>query len=160
MNLARRPIESNHIKDLLRELKRHERDMVQLLGEFVRCESPSHDKQAVDRFGRLVANEWRKRGAKVRIVRQAERGNHVRAEIDPKGRRPPGQIMVLGHIDTVYPLGALAKTPFRVWGGRAWGPGTFDMKGGLVLALFAIDALRALGIPQRKRVVFLWNSDE
>ena len=58
---------------------------------------------------------------------------------------PAGQILVLGHLDTVYPLGTLAKMPFRVAGGRAWGPGTFDMKGGLVLALFAIDALKADG---------------
>jgi glutamate carboxypeptidase len=68
--------------------------------------------------------------------------------------------MVLGHLDTVYPLGTLAKMPFRVARGRAWGPGTFDMKGGLVLALFAVDALRALEIQPKKRFVFLWTSDE
>ena len=50
--------------------------------------------------------------------------------------------------------------PFRVRGGKAWGPGTFDMKGGLVLALAAVDALRAVGAGPRKRVVFLWTSDE
>jgi glutamate carboxypeptidase len=60
----------------------------------------------------------------------------------------------------VYPLGTLAKMPFRVGQGRAWGPGTFDMKGGIVLALHAVDALRALGIQPTKRFVFLWTSDE
>ena len=68
--------------------------------------------------------------------------------------------MVLGHLDTVYPLGRFEKNPFRVSGGRAWGPGTFDMKGGLVLAMFAVDALRALGVAPAKRLVFLWTSDE
>src|ERR1700684_469608 len=68
--------------------------------------------------------------------------------------------MIMGHLDTVYPLGTLARTPFRVRGGRAWGPGTFDMKGGLVLALFAVDALQVCGIQANKRFVFLWTSDE
>jgi glutamate carboxypeptidase len=67
---------------------------------------------------------------------------------------------VLGHLDTVYPLGTLAKMPFRVTRKRAWGPGTLDMKGGLVLALFAVDALRTPRIPLRKRLVLLWTSDE
>ena len=67
---------------------------------------------------------------------------------------------MLGHLDTVYPIGTIAKMPFRVMGGRAWGPGTFDMKGGLVLALAAVDALWAVGAGPRKRVVFLWTSDE
>jgi len=146
---------------ILRELKNREKHMVRLLGDFVRCESPSHNKAAVDRFGAIVAREWRRRGAKVRILRNSSRGNHVRAEVWlGRGRRPRRQLMVLGHMDTVYPLGTLAKMPFRVSGGRAWGPGTFDMKGGLVLALFAVDALKATGIKPNKRLVFFWNSDE
>jgi glutamate carboxypeptidase len=149
------------MRKILRELKNREKDMVRLLGDFVRCESPSHDKATVDRFGAIVAREWRRRGANVRILRNVSRGNHVRAEIWLGGGRPPReQIMVLGHMDTVYPAGTLAKMPFRVSGGRAWGPGTFDMKGGLVLALFAVDALKATGIKPSKRLVFLWTSDE
>jgi glutamate carboxypeptidase len=149
------------MRKIFRALKNREKDMVRLLGNFVRCGSPSHHKPAVDRFGVIVAREWRRRGAKVRILRNVSRGNHVRAEIWlGGGRAPRQQIMVLGHMDTVYPLGTLAKMPFRVSGGRAWGPGTFDMKGGLVLALFAVDALKATGIKPSKRLVFLWTSDE
>jgi glutamate carboxypeptidase len=88
----------------------------------------------------------------------------VRAELWLGEGRPAGQILILGHLDTVYPLGTLAKMPFRVSAGRAWGPGTFDMKGGLVMALFAVDALRAAGFDRhsqpRKRIAFLWTSDE
>jgi glutamate carboxypeptidase len=149
------------MRKILRELKNREKDMVRLLGDFVRCESPSHDKAAVDRFGVIVAREWRRRGAKVRILRNPSRGNHLRAELWlGQGRPPRQQIMVLGHMDTVYPAGTLAKMPFRVSGGRAWGPGTFDMKAGLVLALFAVDALKATGTKTSKRLVFLWTSDE
>ncbi len=134
--------------------------MVRLLGQFVRAESPSTDKAAVDRFGRLVAAEWRRRGAHVRILRQRACGNHVRAELFPGRRRPRGQILILGHLDTVYDVGTLARMPFRIARGRAWGPGTFDMKSGLVIALCAVDALRRAGLRPSRRLVFLWTSDE
>jgi len=145
---------------LLRAVKSREKEMVRLLEKFVRCESPSRDKRAVDKMGQLVAAEWRRRGANVQILRQLERGNHVWAELWAGEGKPAKQILVLGHLDTVYPKGTLAKTPFRVAGGRAWGPGTFDMKAGLVLALFAADALQMASIRLRKRIVFLWTSDE
>jgi glutamate carboxypeptidase len=148
------------MRRLQREALRNQKKIVRLLGQFVRCESPSHNKAAVDRLGRMVAGEWRRRGAKVRILRQTKRGNHLRAELCLGGGRPTGQILILGHLDTVYPLGTLAKMPFRVKSGRAHGPGTFDMKSGLVLALAAVDALRAAGLRPRKRLVFFWNSDE
>jgi glutamate carboxypeptidase len=148
------------MRKIFRELRGRQREMLGLLEQFVECESPSHDKAAVDRVGRMVANEWRTRGANVNLLRQVARGNHVRAEVFLGKGKPPGQIMVLGHVDTVYPLGTIRKMPFRVSGGRAWGPGTFDMKGGIVLALAAVDALRAVGAQPRKRIVFLWTSDE
>jgi glutamate carboxypeptidase len=96
----------------------------------------------------------------VRLLRQRERGNHVRADLWLGRGRPSGQILILGHLDTVYPLGTLKKMPFRVANGRAWGPGTFDMKGGLTIALAAVDALQALGTCPRKKFAFLWTSDE
>ena len=134
--------------------------MVRLLGRFVRAESPSLEKAAVDRFGELVAAEWRRRGATVAVLRQRQRGNHIRAEWNPSGTRAKGQILVLGHLDTVYGLGALSRIPYRLARGRAYGPGAFDMKGGLVIALFAVQALIETGYASKKRVVFLWNSDE
>jgi glutamate carboxypeptidase len=159
------------MRDLLRAARGREAEMLRLLGRFVRCESPSGDKAAVDRFGAMVAREWSRRGAKVKILRQRLRGDHLRVEMaaepkrdfrrrDGSADRDYGQILVLGHLDTVYPIGTIAKMPFRVRGGRAWGPGTFDMKGGLVMALAAVDALRAVEVRPRKRVVFLWTSDE
>jgi glutamate carboxypeptidase len=148
------------MRRLHRELRSRELEIFRLLRRFVRCESPSHSKDAVDRLGSMVASEWRRRGAKVRILRQTKRGNHVRAEVWLGTGQPAGQILILGHLDTVYPPGTLAKMPFRVRRGRAYGPGTFDMKGGLVLALAAVDALRAARLRPGKRLVFLWNSDE
>jgi glutamate carboxypeptidase len=148
------------MRELLRELRGREREMLRLLGRFVRCESPSHEKAAVDRFAQMVASEWRRRGAKVRVLRQPKRGDHLRAEVWLGKGRAAGQILVLGHTDTVYPIGTIRKMPFRVANDRAWGPGTFDMKGGHVLALAAVDALRTLRIAPTKKIVFLWTSDE
>jgi glutamate carboxypeptidase len=141
-------------------LRPREAAMARLLERFVRAESPSFDKAAVDHFGRIVAAEWRRRGARVTLVRQRESGDHVRAEWNPRGNRARGQVLVLGHLDTVYRLGTLAGMPFRVSRGRAYGPGAFDMKGGLVIALFAVDTLTATGRLPQKRIVFLWTSDE
>lgn len=148
------------MRDLLGDLRQRQQEMARLLGRFVRAESPSFDKAAVDRFGRLVAAEWRGRGARVEFVRQRERGDHVVAQLWRGPGRAEGQILVLGHLDTVYELGILARMPFRISRGRAWGPGAFDMKSGLALALFAADALARLRLRPRKRLVFLWTSDE
>jgi glutamate carboxypeptidase len=134
--------------------------MTRLLGQLVRAESPSLDKAAVDRFGAIVAAECKRRGARVTMLRQRRAGDHVRAEWYRPGKRGAGQVLVLGHLDTVYALGTLSRMPFRISRGRAYGPGAFDMKGGLVIGLFAMDALAAMSIQPRKRIVFLFTSDE
>lgn len=138
--------------------------MERLLKRFVRCESPTDDKAAVDRLGRAVAAEWRRRGAKVEILTRREAGNHLRVAWHAggarKGRGSAGRILVLGHLDTVYEVGTIREMPFRVARGRAFGPGVFDMKGGLVIALFAADALADVGWLPRRQVTFLWTSDE
>jgi glutamate carboxypeptidase len=148
------------VRELLKWLRGRERAMTRLLGRFVRAESPSYDKGAVDRFGGMVAGECRRRGAKVTLLRRRERGNLVRAEWGARGGSARGQVLVLGHLDTVYEVGTIGRMPFRLARGRAWGPGAFDMKGGLVLALFAADALAAAHYRPAKRIVFLWTSDE
>jgi glutamate carboxypeptidase len=148
------------MKELTRWLRPQEQRMTTLLARLVRSESPSDDKAAVDRCGQLLTAEWRRRGAKLEILRQSRRGDHLRVELWLGRGKPSGQILLLGHFDTVYPLGTLARMPFRVRDGKAYGPGTFDMKAGLVQALFAVDALHACGIALSKRIVCLWNSDE
>jgi len=173
---------------LLRELRKRAPRIARTLARFVRAESPSTNKRALDRFARIVAAEWKRRGANVRIVRQSAAGDHVRVEwraaaarddaatsrgeatsvrgataairVDVARARSDAPILVLGHLDTVYDIGTLAKNPFRVRGGRAFGPGIFDMKSGLAIALHAVDALRALKLAPRRPVVFLWTSDE
>ena len=146
-----------NFKEIPGLLRAREAEMVRLLGELVGIESSTFDKAGVDRVGRKLAEEWRQRGARVEFMRQRDRGNHLRAELWLGRGKPAGQILVLGHTDTVYERGSLAKSPFRIAGGRAYGPGTLDMKGGLVIALFAVDALRAAQAEPRSRFIFLWT---
>ena len=129
------------------------------LKAFVELESPSDDKARTDRFGEYLAGFVRsKMDAHVETLKQPRFGNHIRVEIGPRnGERP---ILMLGHFDTVWPAGTLAGMPFKIDGPlRAYGPGTLDMKAGLVLGIHALAALqeaRLLRVP----VVFLFTSDE
>src|ERR1700737_1577423 len=89
---------------LLEWLQPRKTEMTRLLREFVLAESPSFDKASVDRFGRIVAGGGKRAGARVPLLHQGERGDHIRAEWNPRGNRAEGQILVLGHLDTVYGL--------------------------------------------------------
>src|SRR5438445_4208971 len=134
--------------------------MLSALRTFVLAESPSLEKSPADRCCTIVAEEWRKHGARVERLAQKHRGDHLRITWQPPVSRVVGQLLVLGHYDTVYATGTLAKMPFRISGGKAYGPGTFDMKAGIVQALFALQALQQTKLALRKRIVFLWTSDE
>ncbi len=153
------PAERELCRRLLGELRSVRPHMLRLLRDFVCAESPSEAKPALDRLAARLAREWQRCGARVELVRQRCAGNHVRVELCPRGPAR-GQILVLGHYDTVYPLGTLARMPFRVARGCACGPGAFDMKSGLVMALAAARALARLRVPLSNRVVFLFTSDE
>jgi glutamate carboxypeptidase len=145
---------------LLLSLKPLLPEMLATLRRLVLAESPSFEKTAADRCCRLLENEWRKRGARVERLAQKFRGDHLRITWWPHKSRPAGQLLVLGHYDTVYSTGTLARMPFRIKYGKAYGPGVFDMKAGIVQALFAFSAIKNSAGPFRKRLVFLWTSDE
>jgi glutamate carboxypeptidase len=152
--------EANLPAQLLQSLKPRLPEMLATLRRLVLAESPSFEKTAADRCCRLLENEWRKRGARVERLAQKIRGDHLRITWFPHKSRPTGQLLVLGHYDTVYSTGTLAEMPFRVSAGKAYGPGAFDMKAGLVQALFAYAALKNSAAALSKRLVFLWTSDE
>ncbi len=141
-------------------------DMLAVLRQFVIAESPSLEKAAADRCCALIASEWSKQGARVERIAQRHRGDQLRITYCPEKSSPSvqpataGQLLVLGHYDTVYSTGTLSKMPFAVKGGKVCGPGIFDMKAGIVQALFALQALEQLGAPLRKCIRFLWTSDE
>src|SRR5262245_37405037 len=102
-------------------------ELTPLLKLLVETESPSHDKAAIDRVGALVAEESRKLGAQIEIISNQVTGNHVLARFSSTGEQQEG-ILILCHMDTVFPLGTIKKTPFREDGDKIFGPGTLDMK--------------------------------
>ncbi|NOY99479.1 MAG: M20 family metallopeptidase, partial [Chloroflexi bacterium] len=130
--------------------------MISLLKRLVETESPSRDKAAVDRVGAIVADEARRLGADVEIRPQTGAGDHVVA----RWGGGKGGILLLGHMDTVFPVGTLARMPFYEKDGRIFGPGVLDMKGGIVIALTAIAALREAGQMPERPLTALFTSDE
>jgi len=145
---------------LLRALKPRLPEMLRVLRRFVTAESPSLEKAAGDRCCSVIAKEWRKLGIRVERIAQKHCGDHLRFTYTADKFRPGGQLLVLGHYDTVYECGTLTRMPFRISGGQAYRPGIFDMKAWIVQALFALQALQWSMLRPKKRVVFLWTSDE
>ncbi len=152
--------ESHLPKQFLQILKPRLPQMLATLRRFVTAESPSLEKAAADRCCGVIATEWNKHCVRVERIAQKHRGDLLRITHAPGKSRASGQLLVLGHYDTVYSTGTLARMPFRVKGGKAYGPGTFDMKAGIVQALFALQGIQETETPLRKRLVFLWTSDE
>jgi len=134
--------------------------MLRTLETFVCAESPSTEKAAADVCAQVTAAEWSKRSVQVETLEQKHRGAHLRITCFPGKTKPRSQLLVLGHYDTVYASGTLARMPFRTAAGRVYGPGVFDMKAGIVQALFALDAIQQTRATVSKTIVFLWTSDE
>ncbi len=135
-------------------------DSKALLKLLVETESPSHDKSAVDRLGRLVAEEARKLGAQVEAIPNQKTGDLILARFPPSaiGDQHSKPILLLCHMDTVFPLGTLDKIPFREADGKIFGPGTLDMKAGIVIALAAIEEAQKSGLD--RPITLLCTSDE
>ena len=130
----------------------HREEMLALWKRLVCMESPSADKAAVDSVGRLLAEELANAGAEVRIE-PMRGGDLVAAEWNGGAEDAP--VVFCGHMDTVFAMGTLAEMPLREEDGKLYGPGVLDMKGGLVIALYALKALAASGWRQRPlRVIF------
>ncbi len=126
---------------------------------WVECESPTFDAAAVNRMMALAARDLAIAGASVETIPgRMGLGDCVRARF-PHASREPG-ILVLGHMDTVHPVGTLAALPFRRDGARCYGPAIGDMKGGNSLALEAVRQLGRAGIATPLPVTFLFTSDE
>ncbi|MGA3088886.1 MAG: M20 family metallopeptidase [Terriglobales bacterium] len=107
--------------------------------ELVEIESPSDNKAAVDRLAEVVAEKFSRLGGEIRLHRAKDFGDHLQVNFGGKSAKP---VLLLGHYDTVYPLGTLASMPCRVVGNRLTGPGVLDMKSGIALMLHAIAALQ------------------
>lgn len=148
------------MRALLAGARRKEADLLRLLEKLVRSESPSDDKAAVDACGALVVEHARGLGGRAKIHRQRVFGNVLEIRFGRRGRKEGSRpILLLGHLDTVWPLGTLKLMPCRIGEGRLWGPGALDMKAGVVMALTAVEMLREASLLNRE-IILLLNSDE
>lgn len=145
---------------ILSHTRARQKETIALIRRMVECESPSDDARAVDRFVDLLAAEVAPLAAVKTFPGGGRFGRHLLCEFALPGKKKQGEILALGHSDTVWPLGTLAGLPFREADGRLWGPGVLDMKAGIAFFIFAAKTLRDLDIPVRRKVRLLVNSDE
>ncbi|MGG0740892.1 M20 family metallopeptidase [Niallia taxi] len=142
------------MEDYLRE---REKDMIELLEELVNIDSGSYVKKGVDQIAAILEGKFREAGFVSTIKKEKKTGNNLvlrhQDAKDPK-------IIIVAHMDTVFPEGTVEKRPFRIEGNRAYGPGVVDMKGSLVSVLYAIKALALVNASAIRNVEIVLNSDE
>jgi glutamate carboxypeptidase len=151
-----------NFSNLLKAAQNREKNLLVILKSLVELESPSDNKAAVDRCAEFAAHAVANLGGKVRRHRKRDAGDILEARFDPpKAQRRAGKpILLLGHLDTVWPLGTLAQMPFKIEKGRAWGPGVLDMKAGVAIALTALDLLSEQNLPHRPVMLLLVGDEE
>jgi glutamate carboxypeptidase len=148
------------LRALLAGARRKQPRLLDLIKGLVRVESPSDNKAAVDACMALAETEAKRLGGRVKIHRQREFGDVLEARFGPRAKAGSAKpILLLGHLDTVWPLGTLRTMPCRIADGRFWGPGTLDMKAGVAMAFTAIEMLVETEQLNRE-IVMLLNSDE
>jgi glutamate carboxypeptidase len=136
---------------------RHFDAFVADLRKFIELESPTIDKPACDRAGQYLAARFHEyAGTEILWHRQERWGDHFEARVGRGGRK----ILLLGHFDTVWPIGTIGRLPCRIEGDRLTGPGSFDMKYGDMQALWALRLVTEAGAANDKTFTFFANSDE
>ena len=144
------------MKEFLSYAQSHIDDIVDTLRQIVELESFSGDKAGVDALSAYIGSRLEDLGARIEFVPQTDFGNHMLADIGDG----PDQVLILCHMDTVWPRGTTGQRPFRVQDGIAYGPGVLDMKAGIAITLHALGSLRELERLPKQRVRILFNSDE
>jgi len=141
---------------ILAYLREHRDDMLADLIKLIELESPTLHKASVDALGAVLADDLRGLGGAVEVIPKGEVGDVLRARWNPG----PGGVVILSHMDTVWAVGTVADRPTRVEGNRIYGVGAMDMKGGIVIALWALRALRELNLFPAQPISYMLNSDE
>src|SRR5260370_11017432 len=147
------------MRELIARLDGWQGEQIEFLGRLVNQDSGTEDVRGVNWVGALLGERLESVGFTVSRVAQEHFGDHLVAETPGRG---PRRFLSVGHFDTVFPSGTVKERPFHVAGGRAYGPGVYDMKGGLSALLYALRAHRET----RSRawddvsIAIVFNSDE
>ena len=140
----------------LQYAENHADEILATLRELVERESFTSDKTGVDRLGDWIKAWLEGVGASVEVLPNESLGDNLLAHYG----EGDGQILVLCHIDTVWPPGTIDELPFRLEGGRALGPGILDMKAGIAITLHAVKMLSDLQAAPSHEVAMIFNTDE
>jgi glutamate carboxypeptidase len=135
-------------------------EILEFIRWLVEQESRSREAEATTRIAENFGERLSQQGAAVEMFRDPKFGTTLRARFNQSENPDASQLLVVGHLDTVWPLGTLALRPFHIDGDFAYGPGIFDMKAGVTLATFAMRALQELGRKTQRPVTFLMTCDE
>jgi glutamate carboxypeptidase len=146
------------LRALLAGARRGQPALLDFIQQLVRVESPSDDKPAVDACMALAAARAKALGGRVKLHRQRGFGDLLEARFGPKSKA--GRTLLLGHLDTVWPLGTLHSMPCRIREGRLWGPGTLDMKAGVAMAFTGLELLIEADLLKREIVLLLVSDEE
>lgn len=136
----------------------HREEMLALWQELVSTESGSQHKPGIDAVAVRIQQVLAGEGAATRIIEMEQAGNMLIGELGEA--RKQAKVLFLGHMDTVFPVGTIAKRPFTIREGVAYGPGVLDMKGGIVAALYAMKALQAAQYNARPLKMILAGDEE
>jgi glutamate carboxypeptidase len=143
--------------NLVEQLAERQNEVVALLRQLVELESPSNDKAAIDRLGAFIVAQLRDVGASVEVAPQTDAGDHVVATFGSLDTAP---IVTMCHIDTVWPLGTLAKMPWREENGKLRGPGVYDMKASTAMLLTVLRHFRDTKTRPTHPLRMLFTTDE
>ncbi len=153
----------SRLYDLQKFCRDHRSWLIAITEALVRLESPTTDKAAVDRCGRELAAQLEAIGGRVTRLARGDRGDHLRAEFGGSPAQTGHDhtpVLLLGHFDTVWPVGQLAQMPLAQRDGRLHGPGVFDMKAGIAIGLLAARALLETDHLPSCGIAMLWTTDE
>lgn len=146
------------LKDAFRFIDDQRQPMLQLWETLVNIDSGSEYKQGVDTVASIVADELKKTSACVRTVEFAKAGNMLVGVVGEDRQLSP--VILMGHMDTAFPVGTAKERPFTIKDGLAYGPGVLDMKGGLTQIIFALRALQAAGYNKRPFKILFAGDEE
>jgi glutamate carboxypeptidase len=146
-------------RELLVAAEKREEEIVSTVISLAEIESPSDDKPALDRMAQFAAGRFANLGGRVTLHPQASTGDHLQVTFGGKAHAKP--ILLLGHLDTVWPLGTLQTMPVRESAGKLYGPGVFDMKAGVAMMMHALAMLQKIhGWLPRPLTVLLVSDEE
>jgi glutamate carboxypeptidase len=143
---------------ILNHLRARQEVMIDELKRLIEHESPSRDKTAIASLGHLLAQRLVGLGGEVQIVDDAGGGIHIVGRFSSDEEKPPA--LILGHYDTVWPIGTIERMPVRQEAGRLYGPGALDMKASLIMLFEVLEAFRELGMKPPRPIIVLFTSDE